>query len=47
MIVKTDCDADGSLAALIVTCHLSQDTRPYCEHCYQDTVVPKCGGCRE
>ena len=23
-----------------------QDTRPYCEHCYQDTVLPKCGGCR-
>ena len=32
-----------------VTCTVSrvQDTRPYCEHCYQDTVVPKCGGCRE
>ena len=31
----------------VVQCHVWQDTRPYCEHCYQDTVVPKCGGCRE
>ena len=31
----------------VVQCLVWQDTRPYCEHCYQDTVVPKCGGCRE
>ena len=24
-----------------------QENRPYCEHCYQDTVLPKCGGCKE
>jgi len=24
-----------------------KENRPYCEHCYQDTVLPKCGGCRD
>nr|ALS04659.1 paxillin-like isoform X4 [Pseudodiaptomus poplesia] len=22
-----------------------KDGKPYCEHCYTDTVLPKCGGC--
>jgi len=24
-----------------------KDTHPYCDACYTDTVLPKCGGCRK
>ena len=24
-----------------------KDGQPYCDHCYTDTVLPKCGGCKE
>jgi len=23
----------------------SKDNKPYCDHCYTDTILPKCGGC--